>query len=320
MVEKGTAMRDAAEMFALFEEIARSDERIRALTLEGSRANPNAAPDAWQDYDVTFLVTDVADFTRSDEWLGRFGDIVLMQKPEAMDLFPPDFPKGWFSYLMLFSDGVKIDLTLVPCEDGEAYFAQDPLICVLLDKDDACPTALKPSDERFWVQRPLSAHVSDCANEFYFSCTYVARGLLRDELLSANWTFEQIVRVELLRMLGYLTGARRGFPLSTGKHDKLLPRFLTEHEREALLGTYRLDSVDAAWRALRAAMDLFEASMAEVCATLGYDIANDRPKIDAYLETLGSLRYCRSAASSRAASSAAAQHVISAPLRGFSSL
>ena len=169
-------MRSPAEMFALFEEIACADERIRAMTLEGSRANPNATSDAWQDYDVTFLVSDVEGFTCSDGWLGRFGDIVLMQKPEAMELFPPDFPTGWFSYLMLFSDGVKIDLTLVPLEDGEAYFAQDPLIRVLLDKDGLCPDALRPSDERFWVQRPPSAHARDCANEFYLSCTYVARG------------------------------------------------------------------------------------------------------------------------------------------------
>ena len=261
-------MRSPAEMFALFEEIACADERIRAMTLEGSRANPNATPDAWQDYDVTFLVADVEGFTCSDEWLGRFGDIVLMQKPEAMELFPPDFPAGWFSYLMLFSDGVKIDLTLVPREDGEAYFAQDPLIRVLLDKDGLCPDALRPSDERFWVQRPPSAHVRDCANEFYLSCTYVARGLLRDELLCANWTFEQIVRVELLRMLGYVAGVRNGFPLNAGKHDKLLPRLLEPAERELLLGTYRLDSVDAVWKALRAAMDLFEASMAEACEAL----------------------------------------------------
>ena len=127
-----------------------------------------------------------------------------MQKPEPMELFPPDFPAGWFSYLMLFSDGVKIDLTLVPREDGEAYFAQDPLIRVLLDKDGLCPDALRPSDERFWVQRPPSAHVRDCANEFYLSCTYVARGLLRDELLCGQKaTPERTARAdEVLDALG----------------------------------------------------------------------------------------------------------------------
>ena len=114
-------MRDSVEMFALFKDVVRSDERIRTMTLEGSRVNPAVTPDAWQDYDLTFLVTDVGSFTRSDEWLARFGDIVLMQKPEAMELFPPDFPTGWFSYLMLFSDGVKIDLTLIPCEDWGEY-------------------------------------------------------------------------------------------------------------------------------------------------------------------------------------------------------
>ena len=36
-----------------------------------------------------------------------------MQKPEAMALFPPELG-SWFSYLMIFKDGVKLDLTLIP--------------------------------------------------------------------------------------------------------------------------------------------------------------------------------------------------------------
>lgn len=283
-------MRTSEEMFALLERIAASDERIRVMTLEGSRVNPSAVPDAWQDYDVTFLVTDVASFTRSDEWLACFGDIVFMQKPEAMELFPPDFPAGWFSYLMLFSDGTKIDLTLVPCEDRDAYFEQDPLIRVLLDKDGAYSDVQQPSDERFWVRKPSAAHVRDCANEFFFSCTYVARGLLRDEMLFANWMFEQVVRVELLRMLEYLAGTRKGFPLNAGKHDKRLLGYLEASEGAALLGTYRLDSVDAGWRALQVAMDLFEVSMVEVCETLTYECPNDRAKVEAYIETLKAVK------------------------------
>lgn len=283
-------MRTSEEMFALLERVATADERIRVMTLEGSRVNPSAASDAWQDYDVTFLVTDVASFMRSDEWLACFGDIVFMQKPEAMDLFPPDFPAGWFSYLMLFSDGVKIDLTLVPCADKDAYFEQDPLIQVLVDKDGVCSDAPAPSDERFWVQKPPAAHVRDCSNEFFFACTYVARGLLRDEVLFANWVFEQVVRVELLRMLGYLAGARNGFPLNAGKHGKRLLRYLGDDERAALLGTYRLDSVDAGWSALSAAMDLFEASLTETCEALSYDCPNDGAKIEAHIETLKAVK------------------------------
>ena len=128
-------MRSAKEIFTLFDNIAKADERIRVMTLEGSRVNPNVKPDQWQDYDITFLVTDVNSYLDSDDWLSAFGDLLFMQKPEAMDLFPADMPTGWFSYLMLFSDGVKIDLTLVPLESKEEYFKQDPLIRILMDKD-----------------------------------------------------------------------------------------------------------------------------------------------------------------------------------------
>lgn len=283
-------MRTPSDIFDLFTDVAESDERIRAMTLEGSRANPNANADPWQDYDITFLVTDVASFTLSDAWLESFGDRVFMQKPEAMELFPPDFPAGWFSYLMLFSDGVKVDLTLVPCVDAEAYFEQDPLIRVLLDKDGICADAKEPTDARFWVQRPREGYVRDSANEFYFACTYVARGLLRGEILFANWMFEQVLRVELLRMLEYAAGARNGFPLNVGKHDKRLPSCLEDDEREALLATYRLDGIDETWRALHVAMDLFERSMRETCAMLSFDCPNDKAKIEAYIETLKAMQ------------------------------
>lgn len=74
--EGAAIVRTSDEVYALLERIARADGRIRVMTLEGSRVNPNAASDAWQDYDVTFLVTDVASFTCSDAWLAAFGDLV----------------------------------------------------------------------------------------------------------------------------------------------------------------------------------------------------------------------------------------------------
>lgn len=283
-------MRTSSEMFTLFESIAVSDERIRAMTLEGSRVNPNVKPDIWQDYDITFLVTDTQSYTCSDDWLKVFGDRIFMQKPEAMELFPPDFPSGWFSYLMLFSDGIKIDLTLVPADDAENYFSQDPLIQVLLDKDGICPKTLMPSDEQFWVRRPSPGFVRDCANEFLFVCTYVAKALLRGELMFANRMFENVLHKELNRMLGYLAGVRNGFPLNTGKHDKWLPGFLSESESEALFKTYCLNDTAAVWNALYTAMRLFEAAEREVCGALRYEYNNETENITQYIETLKNLQ------------------------------
>lgn len=72
-------------------------------------------------------------FTESDEWLDVFGERLIMQKPEDMELFPA-VEKG-FSYLMLFSDDIKIDLTLLPLELTDEYFRRDKLVKLLLDKD-----------------------------------------------------------------------------------------------------------------------------------------------------------------------------------------
>lgn len=279
-------MRTAEEMFALFDRISAQDPRIRVMTLEGSRVNPNVTPDLWQDYDLTFLVSDVGSFTKDDGWLSLFGDLVFMQKPEAMDLFPPDFPEGWFSYLMLFADGVKIDLTLVPVADVQAYFAQDPLIWVLLDKDGICPSHPAPTDAPFWVQKPSEAFIRDCSNEFFLSATYAHRALLREESLFVAWTFENRLHPELLRMLGYLAGVRAGFPVNTGKHDRWIFRFLTETEGASLRETYRLDSPEGQRLALSTAMDLFARAMGEVCAALGFNCPKDPHVIRDYLAHL----------------------------------
>lgn len=46
-------MRTESEMIELILNIARADERIRAVRMEGSRANPAAPKDKYQDYDIT---------------------------------------------------------------------------------------------------------------------------------------------------------------------------------------------------------------------------------------------------------------------------
>jgi aminoglycoside 6-adenylyltransferase len=45
-------MRNESKIFQLILDIAQRDERIRAVILNGSRANPNAKKDIFQDYDI----------------------------------------------------------------------------------------------------------------------------------------------------------------------------------------------------------------------------------------------------------------------------
>ena len=107
-------MRSEQQMYDLILNFAKSQERVRAVTLEGSRTNRNIPADEFQDYDITFFVTDMDGFTADDAWLDVFGERLILQKPEDMELFPAE--ERGYSYLMLFADGVKIHLTLLPLE------------------------------------------------------------------------------------------------------------------------------------------------------------------------------------------------------------
>lgn len=68
-------------------DFAKNDDRIRLVTLEGSRTNKKIPPDPFQDYDISYFVTDIESFKDNDRWLGVFGNCVMMQKPEDIGAF-----------------------------------------------------------------------------------------------------------------------------------------------------------------------------------------------------------------------------------------
>ncbi|HEY0607789.1 MAG TPA: aminoglycoside 6-adenylyltransferase, partial [Herpetosiphonaceae bacterium] len=147
-------MRSEQAILELILATAREDDRIRAVILSGSRTNPNAPRDIFQDFDILYLVTDVASFTGDHTWIERFGELMMLQMPEAMH-DPPPQNNGTFIYLMQFTDGNRIDLGLAPIAMSAA-FETDSLSQVLLDKDGLLPPLAPPSDSDY-LPRPPSA-------------------------------------------------------------------------------------------------------------------------------------------------------------------
>ncbi|HEY6042759.1 MAG TPA: aminoglycoside 6-adenylyltransferase, partial [Anaerolineae bacterium] len=128
-------MRSEKEMLALILDTARGDERVRAVILNGSRANPNAPRDFFQDYDIVYVVTDVASLKSEPDWIRCFGELMVLQLPDDMADPPPSDPaSASYAYLMQFMDGTRIDLTLYPA-DRFAARAKDSESVLLLDKD-----------------------------------------------------------------------------------------------------------------------------------------------------------------------------------------
>ncbi|MGF7060634.1 hypothetical protein HNR33_004326 [Brassicibacter mesophilus] len=55
-------MRTEQEMFDLIINVAKQDERIRAVYMNGSRTNPNVHKDIFQDYDIVYVVSEIKPF------------------------------------------------------------------------------------------------------------------------------------------------------------------------------------------------------------------------------------------------------------------
>lgn len=268
-------LRTSNEMFQLFSQIVNEDERIRLSVLEGSRTNSNIPKDIYQDYDITFFVTEKDSFLKSDEWLAIFGQVVFMQKPEDMTLFPSEFPK-MYSYLMYLEDGVKIDLSIILVTDISDYFQDsDGLVQVLIDKDNLVPDLPAASDEQYWLKQPNEAEFHDCLNEFWHVSAYVAKGVARDELLFALDHLNEVLRQELLRMMAWHIGHHHGYKQSLGKNYKFIQHYLTKDEWNRFMQTFDLATKEKIQSAFKLTLSLFQSYSKKVSEEMAFTYPDD---------------------------------------------
>ncbi|MGZ9794064.1 aminoglycoside 6-adenylyltransferase [Bacillus atrophaeus] len=275
-------MRSESEMMRLILDLGNRDKRIRLVTLEGSRTNKNVPRDRFQDYDISYFVTDIDSFKSNDEWLKHFGEMIMMQKPEDMELFPPELG-DWFSYLMLFKDDSKIDLTLIPIDQMEQYFSDsDGLAEVLLDKDLRVKNTITATDERYHIKKPTAQEFDDCCNEFWMVSTYVVKGLMRKEILFAWDHLYEILRPNLLRMISWNIGIQHNFSLSVGKNYKYIQRYMDEKDWGHLLNTCVGDTYENKWKSLFGCYELFRKYSRTVAAQFNYDYPHYDEQLSAY--------------------------------------
>lgn len=275
-------MRSEQEMLGLIVKTAESDARIRAVIMNGSRTNPNAPRDIFQDYDIVYLVTELAPFTDDHTWIDRFGERMILQMPEAMD-DPPPQNNGAFAYLMQFADGNRIDLTLFPIARLHEL-GRDSLSVLLLDKDGIIEPFPPPSDSDYLPTPPSAKAFSDCCNEFWWVCPYVAKGLWREEILYAKHIFDGAVREQLMKMLTWYVGMKTQFSRSPGKYGKYLKQYLEPALWDLLQNTYSDADYEHTWDALEATCALFKRTALPVAAHFGFDYPHgDDERVSAHL-------------------------------------
>lgn len=266
-------MRSQAEMLALIVQTAQQDDRIRAVIMNGSRANPAAPVDPFQDYDIVYLVTDMAPFIHNLDWIQRFGQLMILQMPDAMEDPPPDSDSG-FAYLMQFRDGNRIDLGICPLDHLESQL-HDSQSILLLDKDGIVPPFPPPSDADYLPKPPTAKQFFDCCNEFWWVCPYVAKGLWRNEITYARSMLDVTVRTQLMKMLMWDIGVRTQFSKNPGKLGKYFQQYLDADAWALLLATYSDASPDHTWDALLSMCSLFQMTGQRVAGHFSFDYPHD---------------------------------------------
>ncbi len=276
-------MRSEREMLDLIIGTARADERIRAVIMNGSRANPNAPRDIFQDYDIVYVVTDVRSFTSDHRWVQRFGELMIMQLPDEMLTAPPN-SVGRFAYLMQFMDGNRTDLTLFPLAHVDRL-ERDSLSILLLDKDGVIEPFPPPTEADYLPKPPTAKEFADCCNEFWWVCPYVAKGLWREELVYSRCMLDQVLRGQLLTMLGWYAGARSEWTRGPGKLGKRLKQELPPDLWALLEKTYADARRESTWGALEAMCTLFRIVAGDVADRCGFVYPHgDDERVSAHLQ------------------------------------
>lgn len=276
-------MRSEREMLDLILKFAKDDDNIRAVVLNGSRANPNAPKDVFQDFDIACLVNVVQPYVRNDDIPLYFGEILMLQEPENMQ-DPPAENNGHYTYLMQFKDGNRIDLSFDPPELFKSV-TDDSLTVVLLDKDGILGEIPPSSDINYRAKKPTDKQFQDCCNEFWWVNPYVAKGLWRGELIYAKCLMDGVVRDEqLMKMLAWYFGIKTGFKKSPGKLGKYIKADVEPEIWAELEGVYCDANIENIWQSLFEMGSLFRKLAKLVASHLGFQYPQqDDDNVSGYL-------------------------------------
>ena len=192
-------MRTETEMFNVILQTAKVLQ-VDAVAMSGSRTNPNAPKDEFQDYDVVYIVEDLDALAADLAWLEGFGKRMIEQHVLLGHRC---------LYLMLFEDGNRIDLTLCPKEhikewvDSEADFT-------VLDDPQGLFDPYVPAPKRYWMAPVSATDFDKSCNEFWWVSAYVVKGIRRNHLVYATDHLYGICQQELLKLLAWQVAADLG--------------------------------------------------------------------------------------------------------------
>jgi aminoglycoside 6-adenylyltransferase len=255
---------------------AEQHETVRAILLTSTRAVPNATVDFLSDYDVILIVEDIQPFFEDRSWLEDFGEVLVVYWDP---LYPdPEYGSEKTANVTQYADGLKIDFTLWPVEYLQKI-VQAPALQpeldagyrVLLDKDNLTREMKPPTYKAYIPTRPTNEAYQLLINDFFTDVPYMAKCLLRGELLPAKWCLDYDMKhVHLRPMLEWRMGVEHNWSVPTGSLGKVLKKRLPPEIWSELENTYAGANTQDNWEALFRTITLFRRVGMEVGEGLGY--------------------------------------------------
>lgn len=254
---------------------AKEINNIRGVLLTSNRANPNATLDVLTDYNIEVFVEDFQPFLKGYQWLEAFGDILVCSpyKP-ALD------EKGNILWChVIFKDGPEIHLAIQLVKEMENYVQDatlDPSLDIgykiLLDKDGKLEGLAPPTYTAYRTKPPTEFEYQDLINNFWWSITYVAKNLFRDQLFFAKYQLDGALHHKhLYTTLSWHIGMKNNWKSDPGRQGKWLKRYLDAETWTEIEATFAGAGLEENWKAMFKTAEMFGRLASEVGAHLGYD-------------------------------------------------
>ena len=255
----GIEMRTETEMLDLILQIAKTLQ-VKAVAMSGSRTNPKAPKDEFQDYDVVYVVDDLDNLTSDLSWLDYFGKRIIEQEVVL------DHRR---LYLMLFEDGNRIDLTLCLKDHIQEWVDSEAGFTVLEDPEHLFEP-YSQNLERYWTSPASAIDFEKACNEFWWVSAYVVKGICRKQLLYATDHLYGICQQELLKVLAWQVVSDRG-KVNIGKNYKHLFNYLPAEKEKEFSNLLDFSSLDKITQSLFATMELFHQEAQSLAQKMGFN-------------------------------------------------
>ena len=254
----GIPMRTETEMFDVILQTAKVLQ-VDAVAMSGSRTNPKAPKDEFQDYDVVYIVEDLDGLIADLSWLDQFGKRIIEQEVTLGHRR---------LYLMFCEDGNRIDLTLCPQEHMQEWVDSEAGFTVLEDKKGIFET-YSPSPERFWIHPASETDFEKSCNEFWWVSTYVVKGICRKQVIYSTDHLYGICQQELLKILAWQVSRDR-VAVDIGKNYKYLFNYLPAEKEKKFSDLLDFSSLDKITQSLFATMQLFHKEAQYLAQKMGF--------------------------------------------------